>query len=100
TLGGARDRGREGAGAAGPGDRARTGRAMRDEAEHKADSEAVEVGARRCRDAEGVTEVSLEEARRVAVRAQLLDGSARGVLSTVRRLGFLQVDTVSTVAPP
>ena len=27
---------------------------MRDEAEHKADSEAVEVGARRCRDAEGV----------------------------------------------
>ena len=28
---------------------------MTDEAEHKADSEAVEVGARRCRDAEGVT---------------------------------------------
>ncbi len=28
---------------------------MRDEAEHKADSEAVEIGARRCRDAEGVT---------------------------------------------
>ena len=28
---------------------------MRDEAERKADSEAVEVGARRCRDAEGVT---------------------------------------------
>jgi homoserine kinase len=27
---------------------------VRDEAEHKADSEAVEVGARRCRDAEGV----------------------------------------------
>jgi 3-hydroxyisobutyrate dehydrogenase len=27
---------------------------MRDEAEHKADGEAVEVGARRCRDAEGV----------------------------------------------
>ena len=27
---------------------------MRDEADHKADSEAVEVGARRCRDAEGV----------------------------------------------
>jgi 3-hydroxyisobutyrate dehydrogenase len=27
---------------------------MRDEAEHKADSEIVEVGARRCRDAEGV----------------------------------------------
>jgi uncharacterized protein YcaQ len=47
-----------------------------------------------------VTEVSGEEARRIAVRAQLLDGSARGVLSTVRRLGFLQIDTVSTVAPP
>jgi uncharacterized protein YcaQ len=47
-----------------------------------------------------VIEVSLEEARRIAVRAQLLDGSARGVLTTVRRLGFLQIDTVSTVAPP
>jgi uncharacterized protein YcaQ len=47
-----------------------------------------------------VTEVSREEARRIAVRAQLLDGRARGVLSTVRRLGFLQIDTVSTVAPP
>ena len=47
-----------------------------------------------------MTEVSREEARRIAVRAQLLDGRARGVLSTVRRLGFLQIDTVSTVAPP
>jgi uncharacterized protein YcaQ len=47
-----------------------------------------------------VIEVSRDEARRIAVRAQLLDGSARGVLSTVRRLGFLQIDTVSTVAPP
>jgi hypothetical protein len=47
-----------------------------------------------------VIEVSREEARRIAVRAQALDGSARGVLSTVRRLGFLQIDTVSTVAPP
>jgi thiamine biosynthesis protein ThiS len=28
---------------------------VNDEAGHKADSEAVEVGARRCRDAEGVT---------------------------------------------
>lgn len=45
-------------------------------------------------------EVSREEARRIAVRAQLLDGSAKGVLDTVRRLGFLQIDTVSTVAPP
>ncbi|MEX2211858.1 MAG: crosslink repair DNA glycosylase YcaQ family protein [Gaiellaceae bacterium] len=43
---------------------------------------------------------SLAEARRIAVRAQLLDGSATSVLDTVRRLGFLQIDTVSTVAPP
>ena len=41
-----------------------------------------------------------EQARRIAVRAQLLDGSATDVLSTVRRLGFLQIDVVSTVAPP
>jgi len=45
-------------------------------------------------------QVSLEEARRIAVRAQLLDGSATGVLETVRRLGFLQIDPISTVAPP
>src|SRR5512132_897112 len=44
--------------------------------------------------------VTLEQARRIAVRAQLLDGSARGVLETVRRLGFLQMDPISTVAPP
>src|SRR5437764_487438 len=31
---------------------------------------------------------------------QLLDGSARTVLDTVRRLGFLQIDPISTVAPP
>jgi uncharacterized protein YcaQ len=36
----------------------------------------------------------------MAVRAQLLDGSASGVLDTVRRLGFLQLDPISTVAPP
>jgi uncharacterized protein YcaQ len=47
-----------------------------------------------------VREVSVEEARRIAVRAQLLDGSATGVLETVRRLGFLQIDPISTVAPP
>jgi uncharacterized protein YcaQ len=45
-------------------------------------------------------EVSVEEARRIAVRAQLLDGSATSVLETVRRLGFLQIDPISTVAPP
>src|SRR4249920_2932409 len=44
--------------------------------------------------------VGLEEARRIAVRAQLLDGSARDVLETVRQLGFLQIDPISTVAPP
>ena len=44
--------------------------------------------------------VSQEEARRIAVRAQLLDGSATSLLDTVRRLGFLQIDPISTVAPP
>ena len=44
--------------------------------------------------------VSVEEARRIAVRAQALDGSATDVLSTVRRLGFLQIDVVSPVATP
>ena len=44
--------------------------------------------------------VSVEEARRIAVRAQLLDGSARSVLDTVGRLGFLQLDPISTVATP
>jgi uncharacterized protein YcaQ len=47
-----------------------------------------------------LTAVSLPEARRIAVRAQLLDGSAKTVLDTVRRLGFLQMDPISTVAPP
>jgi uncharacterized protein YcaQ len=46
------------------------------------------------------TEVSLAEARRIAVRSQLLDGSGGGVLETVRQLGFLQLDPISTVAPP
>ncbi|HSP74377.1 MAG TPA: crosslink repair DNA glycosylase YcaQ family protein [Gaiellaceae bacterium] len=43
--------------------------------------------------------MNLEQARQVAVRAQLLDGSATSVLDTVRRLGFLQMDPISTVAP-
>jgi len=45
-------------------------------------------------------EVSVEEARRIAVRAQQLDGSATDVLATVRTLGFLQLDPISSVAPP
>jgi uncharacterized protein len=39
-------------------------------------------------------------ARRIAVHAQLLDGSATNVLDTVRRLGFLQIDPIATVATP
>src|SRR5206468_2480598 len=50
--------------------------------------------------AQAVTEVTPAEARRIAVRAQLLDGSAKDVLSTVRHLGRLQIDPISTVAPP
>jgi hypothetical protein len=45
-------------------------------------------------------EVPIEEARRIAIRAQALDGRARGVLATVRRLGLLQLDPISAVAPP
>ncbi|MGH3051314.1 MAG: DNA glycosylase AlkZ-like family protein, partial [Gaiellaceae bacterium] len=46
------------------------------------------------------TTVSLAEARRIAVRAQLLDGSASDLLETVRGLGYLQIDPISAVAPP
>jgi uncharacterized protein YcaQ len=49
---------------------------------------------------ERVREVSPEQARRVAIRAQLLDGSATSILDTVQRLGFLQLDPISTVAQP
>lgn len=44
--------------------------------------------------------VSADPARRIAVRAQVLDGSATTILDTVRTLGFLQIDPISTVAPP
>ncbi len=44
--------------------------------------------------------LSIEQARRIAVRAQLLDGSATSVLDTVRQLGFLQMDPIATVATP
>ena len=45
-------------------------------------------------------QVTIDEARRAAVHAQLLDGTASDVLDTVRGLGFLQLDPISTVAPP
>jgi uncharacterized protein YcaQ len=45
-------------------------------------------------------EVTRDEARRIAVRAQLLDGSPTDVLDTVSRLRYLQLDPISTVAPP
>ena len=50
---------------------------MRDEAEHKADGEAVEVGARRCRDAEGVSERFEQglEVRRAVLGADHVDRS-------------------------
>jgi uncharacterized protein YcaQ len=44
--------------------------------------------------------LSIEQARRIAVRAQLLDGSATSVLDTIRKLGFLQMDPIATVATP
>ena len=34
------------------------------------------------------------------MRAQALDGSASSILETVRRIGFLQIDPISTVATP
>jgi len=43
--------------------------------------------------------VEAAEARRIAIRSQLLDGSATGVLDTIRALGFLQLDPIATVAP-
>jgi uncharacterized protein YcaQ len=47
-----------------------------------------------------VVSVTQAQARRIAVRAQALDGSATGILDVVRRLGFLQMDPISVVARP
>ena len=44
--------------------------------------------------------VDPEAARRIAIHAQALDGTATSVLDTVRRLGFLQIDPIATVATP
>jgi uncharacterized protein len=49
---------------------------------------------------ERTVKVSPDEARRIAVRAQLLDGSAVDPLDTVRRLGSLQIDVVQPVERP
>jgi uncharacterized protein YcaQ len=46
------------------------------------------------------TTPSLAQARRIAIRAQALDGSVSGILETVRKIGYLQIDPISTVAPP
>ena len=44
--------------------------------------------------------MDLAQARRVAVRAQALDGSAATLRDLVRRLGFLQLDPIATIATP
>ena len=47
-----------------------------------------------------VQELSRADARRIAVRAQLLDRSRPpGLLDVVRRLTLLQLDPVAAVAP-
>src|SRR5262249_38119117 len=54
----------------------------------------------RARDGPPMRIVGPEEARRLAVRAQLLDGSARVPATTIRPLGSRQLDPIATVAPP
>lgn len=43
--------------------------------------------------------IGIAEARRIAIRAQALDGSATSVLDVVRRSGALQLDPTARVAP-
>jgi uncharacterized protein YcaQ len=43
-------------------------------------------------------QLSLDQARRIAIQAQLLDGTATDVRSTVKRLGYLQLDPTNRVA--
>ena len=44
--------------------------------------------------------VDTAQARRIAIRAQALDGSATDLYELVCRLGFLQMDPIATVARP
>ena len=95
-----------------PGARVRgPGRPVRDEAEHKADSEAAEVGARRRRDAEGVSINELprhdllhDDGRRVFVYGELAAGArlAAGVetgLSGIHRRLDLLTDEWVVMSP-
>jgi release factor glutamine methyltransferase len=66
---------------------------VRDEAERKADSEAVEVGARRCRDAEGVTvDEAVEEGERRLAAAGVDSPRVDAELLTEKALGLSRTE--------
>ena len=68
---------------------------MRDEAERKADSEAVEVGARRCRDAEGVTlHEAVDEAERRLIAAGIEAAPIDVQLLVEKALGLSRTELV------